>query len=116
MSVTLYMDVHIPYAITTGLRLRGVDVLTSQEDGSRRFLDPDLLDRSTEPGRILFTQDEDLLEEAATRQRSGESFAGLIYAHQTNVTIGQSVDDLELIAKTFDAEEWMNRVEFLPLK
>lgn len=116
MSVTLYMDVHIPYAITTGLRLRGVDVRTAQQDGSRRLLDPDLLDRGTELGRILFTQDEDLLEEAAKRQRSGAGFAGVIYAHQTNVTIGQCVDDLELIAKTSDAEEWINRVEYLPLK
>lgn len=28
MSLPLYMDVHIPRAITEGLRLRGVDVLT----------------------------------------------------------------------------------------
>jgi hypothetical protein len=91
-------------------------VLTAQEDGSRRLLDSALLDRSTELGRILFTQDDDLLGEAAKRQRSGESFTGVIYAHQTNVTIGQCVDDLELIAKTFDAEEWVNRVEYLPIK
>ena len=31
MSVRLYMDVHVPLAITEGLRLRGVDVLTAQE-------------------------------------------------------------------------------------
>ena len=39
MSVRLYMDVHIPAAITEGLRLRGVDVLTAQEDGGRRLSD-----------------------------------------------------------------------------
>jgi hypothetical protein len=27
------MDVHVPWAITAELRLRGVDVLTAQEDG-----------------------------------------------------------------------------------
>ena len=31
MSVALYMDVQVPRAITTGLRLRGVDVITAQE-------------------------------------------------------------------------------------
>ena len=32
MSVRLYMDVHVRRAVTAGLRLRGVDVLTAQED------------------------------------------------------------------------------------
>ena len=33
MSVPLYMDVHVPQAITDQLRRRGVDVLTAIEDG-----------------------------------------------------------------------------------
>lgn len=72
------MDVHIPYAIATGLLLRRVDVVTAQQDGARRLLDPDLLNRASELGRVLFKQDEDLLEEAAKRQRNGESFGGVI--------------------------------------
>lgn len=35
MAHALYMDVHVPSAVTEGLRRRGVDVLTSQEDGTR---------------------------------------------------------------------------------
>ncbi len=60
MSIALYMDVHVHRAITTGLRMRGVDVITAQEDGYRRALDPDLLDRATALGRVLFSQDDDL--------------------------------------------------------
>jgi predicted nuclease of predicted toxin-antitoxin system len=59
------MDVHVPAAITDGLRLRGVDVLTAQEDGTGEFFDSDLLDRATALGRVLFTQDKGLLREAA---------------------------------------------------
>lgn len=44
MSVGFYFDVHIPYAITLGLRLRGVDILTSQEDGTRELIDDLLLE------------------------------------------------------------------------
>ena len=98
MSVKLYVDVHVRRAVSNGLRLRGVDVLTAQEDGAGELEDPPLLDRATALGRILFTQDDDLLAEAVRRQRSGETFAGVIYAHQLNVTIGECVDDLELIA------------------
>lgn len=36
MAIKLYMDAHIPKAITNGLRLRGIDVLTAQEDNADR--------------------------------------------------------------------------------
>ncbi|HEY7183167.1 MAG TPA: DUF5615 family PIN-like protein [Blastocatellia bacterium] len=64
MSVPQYFDVHVPYAITFGLRLRDVDVLTSQEDGTREVDDDVLLDRASALGRVLFSQDKDLLREA----------------------------------------------------
>jgi hypothetical protein len=115
MIIRLYMDVHIHRAITAGLRLRGVDVLTAQEDGYRTADDDVLLDRATELQRVLFTQDEDLLAEAKQRQVNGISFGGVIYAHQLRVTIGRCVEDLELIAKAGTLEEMLNRVEYLPL-
>lgn len=110
------MDVHVPYAITIALRLSGVDVLTAQEDNSRVLEDASLLDRATALGRILFTRDDDLLREGALRQKRGESFAGIIYAHQLDVSIGQCVIDLELVAKASDSDEWIGRIEYLPLK
>ena len=48
MSVHLYMDVHVRRAVTAGVRLRGVDVLTAQEDGTGELPDPELLDRATQ--------------------------------------------------------------------
>ncbi len=35
MPIALYMDHHVPRAITLGLRLREVDVLTAYEDGTK---------------------------------------------------------------------------------
>jgi hypothetical protein len=52
VSVTLYMDVNVRQAVTDGLRLRGVEVLTAQEDGSRELEDDALLDRATELGYV----------------------------------------------------------------
>jgi Domain of unknown function (DUF5615) len=116
MSVGFYFDVHAPYAITLGLRLRGVDVLTSQEDGTRELDDDFLRDRATESGRVLFSQDKDLLREAQKRQQRGATFGGVIYAPQLGVAIGQCIDDLELIAQCSDPDEWLNRVDYLPLR
>src|SRR2546421_5365953 len=116
MSVTFYMDVNERAEITRQLRAREVDVLTSEEDGTREFSDSDLLDRATFLGRILFTRDADLIAEAVMRQRSGVTFIGVIYAHQIRVRIGQCIADLELIANSGNRGEWVNRVEYLPLK
>ncbi len=109
------MDVHIPAAITRRLVLLGVDVLTAQLDGAIRLSDPELLDRATALGRILFSQDEDLLAEASRRQREGIPFAGVIYAHQLQITLGRAIHDLELIASIGRPEDFANRVEYLPL-
>ena len=115
MSLALYIDEHVPRAITLGLRLRGVDVLTVQEDGRSAVLDPALLDRATELGRPIFTQDDDLLAEAKRRQLSGRSFAGVIFARQLAMTIGGCVRDLEIVAKVCSAGELESAVLFLPL-
>ena len=109
------MDVHVRRAITVALRARDVDVLTAQEERGAELLDPDLLDRATALGRVLFRQDEDLLAEATKRQRGGIPFAGVVYAHQLYVTIGRCINDLELIAKLGNPDEIANRVQFLPL-
>jgi Domain of unknown function (DUF5615) len=111
----LYFDVHVRRAVTEGLRLREGDGLTAQEDGAATMDDPVLLDRATALGRVVFTQDEKFLREAHRRQETGEAFAGVIYAHQLNVTIGRCVSDLELIAKVYEPEDLANRVEYLPL-
>jgi predicted nuclease of predicted toxin-antitoxin system len=115
VSLALYCDVHVRRAVTEGLRLRGVDVMTAQEDNADQLEDARLLDRASALGRVVFTQDEDFLREAQYRQKTGQEFVGLVYAHQLNVTTGQCVTDLELIAKVYEPEDIANRVEYLPL-
>ena len=109
------MDVHIRRAVTSALRLRSIDVLTAQEDGAAEWDDDRLLQRATELGRVLVSQDEDLLREGARRLREHQDFSGIVYAHQLRVTVGQMVEDLELIAKATSKEEWSSKIEYLPL-
>ena len=115
MAIDIYMDHHIPRAITEGLRLRQVNVITAWEDGTHSYDDSELLTRASELNRALFSQDDDLLIEAVMRQKNGISFNGVIYAHQLNISIGKCVQDLELIAKTCMQEDLMNQIQFLPL-
>lgn len=114
MAVGIYMDVDIPRSITNGLRLRGVDVLTAQEDGAITLTDAELLNRATELKQILYSQDDDLLAEAHRRFQENIEFAGVIYSHQLSSPIGRCVEDLEILTKALDPEDVFNRIEFIP--
>jgi predicted nuclease of predicted toxin-antitoxin system len=109
------MDHHVPAAITAGLRQRGIDVMTAQEDGSDQLDDDLLLERARQLDRVLFSQDRDLLRIANEWLRAGRDFGGLVYAHQLSITIGQAIRDLELIAQSLNSEDLRNHIEFLPL-
>jgi Domain of unknown function (DUF5615) len=95
MTVRLYMDVHVPQAITEQLRRRDVDVLTAIEDGVDTMIDRRLLERVHLLGRVIFTQDIGFRVMAQEWQRQNKQFSGLIFGHQLGATIGQYVRDLE---------------------
>ena len=115
MTVAIYMDVHVPVAITEQLRRRGVDVVTAHEDGSTQLIDADLLQHCHELERLLFTQDIRFKALAESWQQTEQPFSGLLFGHQLGGTIGEYVRDLELIAKATDRGDWVNVVERLPL-
>jgi hypothetical protein len=115
VGIRYYMDVHVPAAIAEGLRRRGIDVLTSQEDGTRQADDEVLLARATELGRALVSQDQDLLRIASAWQQRGQPFSGVVFSPQQGSSIGRCVDDLELLSQCCTAEELQDRVIFVPL-
>ncbi len=70
MSVAFYMDEHIHRAITSGLRLRGIDVLTVQEDGYGGYSD---LQEENSESELLKVALENILEALGeTRLKSHE--------------------------------------------
>lgn len=113
--IRLYMDHHVPAPVTEGLRNREIDILTAYEDDAAEVEDDVLLVRSSELGRVLYSQDDDLLIIADEWLETGREFSGLIYAHQLNITIGRAVRDLELMARILDPQDMANRIEFIPI-
>lgn len=116
MSIALYMDVQVQRAITKALRVRGLDVLTVQDDGMSLKPDSVLLDRAGALDRLMFSRDQDFLAEATRRQHAGEPFIGVVYAHLAKVPIGRGIEDLELIAKASELSEYANSVIHLPFR
>ena len=115
MSVAIYMDEHVPAPITLGLRERGVDVLTAQEDGHGGDPDEAVLSRATALNRVLFTQDQGFFREASERQEQGAQFAGIFFAAQHRLSYRQLIEDLEYVAKCSQQEDWVNQINSLPL-
>jgi hypothetical protein len=115
MAVKIYMDVHIPKPITNGLLVRNVDVLTAQEDNTTELPDNELLDRANQLKRVMFSFDKDMLAIANQYCLENKSFSGLLYAHPLQISIGECVRNIELIAKVGELEELQNTVIFLPL-
>ena len=106
------MDEHVLSAVTEGLRCRGVDVLTVQEDGRDGLPDQLVLDRAAELGKFVFAQDQDFLAIGAARL-AAQYFPGIIFAHQMEIAIRRCIDELEIISVLGSTADMDNRIEFL---
>lgn len=115
MAIALYFDVHVDHAIATQLRLRGVDVLTAQEDATDHLEDDLLLERASSLGRPIVTHDIRFKAVAEAWQRQARPFCGLIFGHPMQVSIGQFVRHLEILAKGTEPQDWGSAVVRLPL-
>jgi predicted nucleic acid-binding protein len=106
--IHFFMDEHVPEAVTAALRRRGVDVLTTQEAGMSEATDSALLVTAASQGRVLFTQDADLLRLHA----QNTEHAGIVYAPQ-QTPVGVLVRGLILIVQVLEPDDMRNDVEFL---
>lgn len=106
--IKLYTDEHVPNSVVTGLRSRGLDVLTTKEADMLGAEDHNHLDFALQEHRVIFTQDEDFLRLHA----KGTKHSGIIYAHQ-RTPIGQIIRGIMLIHHVLAPAEMENHVEFL---
>ncbi|MCA9432275.1 MAG: DUF5615 family PIN-like protein [Candidatus Omnitrophica bacterium] len=107
-EVQFYTDEHVSKAVVRGLRQRGVNVLFVVEAKKQGVSDEEHVEFAISEGRVIFTQDDDFLRIAA----SGKSHHGIVYAPQ-RTPIGRIVQGLMLIFQVLEAEEMVNRIEFL---
>ena len=115
MTLALYSDENMARAIAIGLRVRGIDVLTAQEDNRRKTDDSILLDRAGALRRVMVSFDADMLAIGTQRQRNGIPFVGIIYAHPTRISVGKLLQELELIATVGELQDLENTIVYLPL-
>jgi predicted nuclease of predicted toxin-antitoxin system len=115
VSLPTYFDVNMSWHALRGLRSRGLDVLSAQEDGRRRLADPGLLDRAMELNRLFVTADEDFLKEAARRLQQSIPFPSIIYGHQASVTVRQYIEGIEYICNVGVDADLRGEIIHLPI-
>lgn len=116
MTLAFYFDEHIPWAVAHGVRSAGFDVLRVQDDNLEGQDDEPLLQRATELGRVLFTQDDDFLAISAGWLQAGRTFAGVVYVHQNRLSYRERIDDLIQLAREYTVGELVNQVVYLPVR
>ena len=107
-AISFYLDEHVPKAVASGLRMRGVDVLTVVENEMTGASDLDHITWAAGRGRTLFTHDADFLELHA----QSIPHAGIVYAPRAR-SVGEIVHGLLLIRQVLTAEDMRDHVEFL---
>ncbi|MCT7954863.1 DUF5615 family PIN-like protein [Laspinema palackyanum] len=112
MAISYYFDAPVHRAIKIGLQLRGVEVMTAQEDNNSSAIDEIILSRSLQLKRPLVTTDHDFLVLAKNCVAQGEAFTGIFFL-SPKVSIGYAIEELEVYAKIGELEDFANQVIFV---
>ena len=103
------MDEQIAPSLARALRLRGVDVTTSEDAGLNGATDSQQLDFAHEQGRVIVTFDKDFLR----LHHAGMPHHGVLFCPSGTHTLGSVLNLLELYAHLATPQEMRNRLEYL---
>jgi len=103
--------------IVRGLLRRNpkLDIVRVQDVGLSGADDPSVLQWAADQGRIVITHDiSTLAKHAFDRIAAGQPMPG-VFEVKSVAPIGQTIDDLTLLAECSQEGEWEGQVRYLPL-
>ncbi len=107
---------HVDDDIIAGLRRRqpSLDVVRVQDVGLRQTPDPTILEWAGQQGRVVVSKDKKTLSrDAWDRVARGLPMPGVVIL-LPRLTVGQAIDELELLAVAGKPEDVKDRVVYLP--
>lgn len=116
MRVRFLADADFNHKIVAGLRRResAVDCLGAHDAGVIGLPDPEVLAIAAGTDRVLLSHDRKTMIGHFADLVEAKGSPGLIIVPQS-LDIGRAIQDLLLIWATTDAQEWRDRVGYLPL-
>ncbi len=106
----IYADENIERSIVEGLRRRNVEIVSARELGYIGKPDEFHIKKASGLNSVILTHDIDFLRMAS---RPDSSHRGIIYSHSKNISIGQCIRKVELIASILTDKDMKNHIEFL---
>jgi hypothetical protein len=116
MKVRFQADADLHQMIVTALVRRepGVDFQTATAAGLGGLLDPQVLERAATEGRVLVSHDQSTMPQYFAAFTQNQPSAGLLIVPQ-HLSYAVVIEELLLIWAASEAEEWINRIAYLPL-
>jgi hypothetical protein len=116
MKVRFQADADLHQMIVTALVRRepGVDFQTATAAGLEGPLDSQVLERATTEGRVLISHDQSTMPQHFAAFIQTQQSAGLLIVPQ-HLPYAVVVEELLLIWAASEAEEWINRIAYIPL-
>jgi predicted nuclease of predicted toxin-antitoxin system len=115
--IRFLLDENFNGKIARGLRVRNpdVDMIRVQDTALYGADDAAVLEWAAHEARILLSHDLNTITKYANeRIEQGLPMAGVILIRDT-LPIAQVIDDLLAVLGASEADEWQNRIDFLPL-
>jgi hypothetical protein len=119
VTIRFLADEDLDAGIIDGLRSREptIDILNVKTAGLRRTGDPALLELAARQERILITHDRRTMTRYfRERLDAGKSTPGVFILPQQTTAIGEIIEFLLLVWTASHAEEWRDRIVYLPLR
>ena len=119
MTIRFLADEDLRSSIVQDLRSRepAIDILDVKTAGLRGTKDPALLELADQQDRILLTYDRHTMtRHFRDRLDVGKSTPGVFILPQQRSSIGEIIEWLLLVWTASQAEEWRDRIVYLPLR
>jgi predicted nuclease of predicted toxin-antitoxin system len=107
-------DLNQNILLATVRRESSIDFRTAEAAGLAHLRDIDVLIMAAREGRMVVTHDQKTMPRQFAEFITTETSPGLVVVPQ-HLTIAAVTEDLLLIWFASEAEEWINRISFLPV-
>lgn len=116
MRVRFQADADLDGRILRGLRRVApeIDIRTATDAGLAGLEDPEVLRIAADSGRILVSQDRRTMPAHFARFSATVESAGVILLREA-ISISTAIEELILIWSASEAEEWKDRLVWIPL-
>lgn len=106
MSITIQADEHIKKGISEGVKRRGVEIYTVEDEGIKGKSDEALLQFAKQKNRVILTNDSDFLEI--------EDHPGILYITTQYASIGEIIKEVVRHVDQYTKEEFEDTIFYIP--